>query len=179
MENQPVQGQGSGVPSASQPSFLYRYKRSIGILILFLIFLVAVFVAVILIFFKKPPADLAAKVGDREIKVAEVEAFAGECELDKKEAVEYLVDDIALAAWASDEKITITEEDQKNEEVRVGGIQNPPPCNATRAKVNLLREKLSQNTNAYREGQLIVVNFGLFANPNPIQITEGDEDNRE
>ena len=135
----------------------------------------AVALAVILIFFKKPSPDLAAKVGDQKITLTQVDKFANECFLEQKEATEYLVDDIVLSQWAGDEKITIAEEEQKSEEVRVGGFQIQP-CHATLAKVNLFREKLSQNTTNFREGKFIVVNFGRFANPNPMTITEETSD---
>ena len=139
------------------------------------LFLIAVFVAVILIFFKKPPADLAAKVGDQEIKVAAVENFANDCNVDKKEAVEYLVDDIVLAKWANDENINIPPQTQIYPEEGVENVQLRP-CEITLDKVIQLREKLSQNAVGYREGKFIVVNFDRFS-PNPFlpppEATEG------
>lgn len=161
----PVQGGGYNAPARSSKNFIFRHKQPIGILIVLGVFLFALALTAVLIFFKKPGPDIAAKIGDQEIKVADVENFATDCNVDKKEAVEYLVDDIVLAKWANDEKINASPQEQQFPEEGVENVQLRP-CEITLAKTNLLREKLSQNAVGYREGKFIVVSFDRFS-PNP------------
>jgi len=198
----PVQGQNTGVPQTpapptpippppavqppqtppSGPEALRAGGPKSRKKILFLLLLVVLIAIVAGYFFlssKKPGPELAAKVGDRQITVSQVDEFAGACELEQKEAVEYLVDNIVLEQWAQDEKITFSKEDQKAEEIRISGKEAAINCIAVQAKVNLLREKLSQNTEKYREGKFIYINFGLYANPDPMMAPPGVDNEEE
>jgi len=110
---------------------------------------------------------VAAQVGSKTITQDEVNNFAERCFLSPKEAVEYLVDEKVLTSWAENEQITISKEMQEAEEIRISGIPAVDKCTATRARVNLLREKLSQKAVKFREGKFIVVNFDHYL-PNPL-----------
>lgn len=145
-------------------------RRKIIILVLVLLVLVGAVLA--LLWFTQKAPKAAAKVGREKISFETVNNFSRDCDLAQKEAVEYLVDEKVLTAWADDEKISISAEEQKAEELRISGVESPADCLKLEAKVNLLREKLSQNTTKFREGKFIAVNFGLYANPNPIQVTQ-------
>ncbi|KKR49699.1 MAG: hypothetical protein UT84_C0021G0005 [Candidatus Curtissbacteria bacterium GW2011_GWA1_40_16] len=153
-------------------------SRKKMLLLLLLVILIAIVAGYLFLFSKKPGPELAAKVGDRQITVSQANEFANECSLEQKEAAEYLVDNIVLEKWAQDEKIAFSKEDQEAEEVRISGKPAAINCIAVQAKINLLREKLSQNTEKYREGKFIVVNFGRY-NPSlpgwPTEVTSEAE----
>ncbi|MCH7541584.1 hypothetical protein IH981_02270, partial [Patescibacteria group bacterium] len=112
-------------------------------------------------------------------KLETVEKLATDCSLGQKKAVELLVDERVLVSWASDEGVVISKAEQKDEELRIGGLDSVNPCTKRVAMVNLLRERLSQNIQVFREGEFIIINFSRFANPNSIQVTKGDEKNRK
>ena len=171
----PVQGGGFNAPSVSDKNFIFRNKRLVKILILLGLFLVAGLIVITMVFFKKPPADLAAKVGDQEITKAQVEGFSFECGVEQKEAVEYLVDEIVLSKWAEAENITVSAEEQRYPEEEVENIQLRP-CEITLEKVNQLREKLSQDAIGYREGKFIAVNFDRYNPGSLYAIPEATEE---
>lgn len=127
---------------------------------------------------KKPEPQLAAKVGSEKITLEEAKRTAQNCKLTEKEATEYLVDEKVLSRWAKDENITPTPQEEEEEKILVGGAVYPnDPCVILKSKVNLLRKKLFQNIVKFREGKLIVVNFGL--NNPPIFEAENDESKKE
>ena len=173
----PVQGGGLNTPPSSRKNFIFRNKRLVRILVLFLILLILAIVAASLFIFKKPPADLAAKVGDQKIMRDQVSQFANECQLEQKEAVEFLVDDIVLSTWSSDEKITVSPEGQRYPQEGAENVQLRS-CEITLEKVNRLREKLTEYAVGFREGKFIVVNFDRFS-PNPFlpppEATDGTD----
>ena len=199
----PVQGQNTGVPQTpapptpippppavqppqtppSGPEALRAGGPKSGKKILFLLLFGLILIAIVAGYFflssKKPGPELAAKVGDQKITVSQASEFANECSLGQKEAAEYLVDNIVLEKWANDEKIAFSKEDQKAEEIRISGKEAAINCIAVQAKVNFLREKLSQNTEKYREGKFININFGLYANPQPFLAPPGVENEEE
>lgn len=170
----PAQSQSSGVPGTplapSQqatgqpyvPQIPPQSKRKIIMLLVIVIILIALGAGGYYFWLHKPSPDLAAKVGDQKITLSQVSEFANECNLEQKEAVEYLVDNKVLEKWVTDEKIALTKEEQEAEEIRISGKEATINCIAVQAKVNLLREKLSQNTEKFREGKFIVVNFGRY-----------------
>src|SRR3990170_1290355 len=175
----PVQGQNTGVPQTpvsptpippppavqppqtppSGPEALRAggpKSRKKILFLLLLAVLIAIVAGYLFLSSKKPFEDttgLAAKVGEQKITVSQASEFANECSLEQKEAAEYLVDNIVLEQWAQDEKITFSKEDQKAEEIRISGKEAAINCIAVQAKVNLLREKLSQKTDELSEGK--------------------------
>lgn len=122
--------------------------------------------------------QIVAKVGSEEITFETVKKMAKECNTDQKEAVEFLVDEKVLSLWATDEGVVISPQEQSDEEIRIRGIDPPGPCTILKAKINLLREKLYQNLVKFREGKLIVVDFGRYQ-PNPFYQEIKDEGERE
>ena len=175
--SEPIQGGGYNAPVESSKNFIFRHKKPVVILIVLGVLLLAVALAVILIFFKKPSPDLAAKVGDQKITLTQVDKFANECFLEQKEATEYLVDDIVLSTWSSDEKITVSPEGQRYPQEGAENVQLRS-CEITLEKVNRLREKLTEYAVGFREGKFIVVNFDRFS-PNPFlpppEATDGGD----
>src|SRR3990170_7890809 len=199
----PVQGQNTGVPQTpvsptpippppavqppqtppSGPEALRAggpKSRKKILFLLLLAVLIAIVAGYLFLSSKKPFEDttgLAAKVGEQKITVSQASEFANECSLEQKEAAEYLVDNIVLEQWAQDEKIAFSKEDQKAEEIRISGKEATINCIAVQAKVNLLRERLTNYATPFREGKFIVVNFGRY-NPSPfglqpVEATQG------
>ena len=137
MENQSAQVKNFGVPNAPvasvqpvtspppQPIPNQQQKSPLSKLkFIIIIFIVLIMIGAIVgfIFLKKPFQDstsLAAKVGDTKITLEQVNTFARECKIDQKEATEYLVDEIVLTNWAGDEKVEISQEEQKADECRM------------------------------------------------------------
>ena len=76
-------------------------------------------------------------------------------------ALDTAVDEKVLSKWAKDNKVSVTNREISDEAVRINGL-NPSECDKKIAKVNILRDKLSQNLVKFREGKLIVINFGRY-----------------
>ena len=102
---------------------------------------------------------IAARVDDKLVTVSKVDELAKDCSLSKKDAANSLVDEIVLAKWAVVEKIIITGEEEKAEQIRIGGVGQENNCITRRAKINLLRKEVENNLKKFREGKIIVINF--------------------
>jgi len=125
---------------------------------------------------------IAVKIGDSLISLESVNTLATHCKIlnidNELEAAELLVDDNVLHMWAADEGIVISKQEQKAEELRISGNQPVIGCTSLQARVNLLREKLAQNTKKFREGQFVVVNFGRY-NPSSFYTDGSSKANQE
>ena len=169
-QNQPLQPPPIKAPKIPNP------KRRIIIILIVLALFAAI--AGYLFYLDRLPKP-AAQVGQENITLEQVANFSRDCDIAQNEAVEFLVDNIVLEKWVQDEKIAFSKEDQKAEEIRISGKEAAINCIAVQAKVNLLREKLSQNTEKVREGKFIYINFGLYANPDPMMAPPGVDNEEE
>jgi len=105
---------------------------------------------------------IAAKVAGETISLKSVKKLASDCGISSKEAAVLLVDEKVLGLWAADESVVISKNAQIEEQIRISGKPSTNRCVSLQATVNLLREKLFQNTKKFREGKFIVVNFGRY-----------------
>lgn len=166
-------------PKKSLP-FKINVKHALAVVGVF-VFVVTLLITTYLLLSQKQAeqAIAAAKVGSEIISRSQAKNFADECNLSQKEAVGYLVDEKVLTKWSADEQISIPPEEQKFEENKIGSSASLSSCTSLKARVNLLREKLQQNTQKFREGQFVSINFGLYSNPKPYQPIPGVSNEEE
>src|SRR4030043_618499 len=92
----------------------------------------------------------------------QIENLTANCEVDEQQAKQYLIDNKALSGWAQAENIQITAEEKRFKEMELGGSEPVSDCLKLMAKVDILRDKLSQNIVKFREGKFVIVNFRQY-----------------
>lgn len=113
-------------------------------------------------------ADTVALVNNEPISDSEYEKSKAclaeknpnDPQVDNK-ALDVVIDEKVLSIWAQKDKVKITNKEVNDEAVRISGL-NPSDCQKKLAKVNILRNRLSENLVKFREGKMIVINFGRY-----------------